>query len=291
MEENKGFDLQIPEMWIDALNPPEMRAAAVNGVIIDPGHGGSDPGAVGNGIIEDQYVLAVSLYQYKRFKELGVPVKITRTSDIPLPSSMRTAIVRNSGMKHCISNHVNAGGGSGAEFIHSKFSSSRMGTIFKEEFAKEGQNTRRVFTRTLNSGYDYYYMHRETGAVETLISEHGFLDDRTGKDIKILKTKQTALAEAGVRAYCRFAGFKYKAPGSSNPPSTALYKVQAGAFKDIDGAKDRVQDLKRAGIECFYMKVGSLYKVQAGAFGDIDGAKARVAAIKRAGFDAFYTKE
>lgn len=290
MEENKGFDLQIPEMWEAAFNPPEIRASAVKGVIIDPGHGGTDPGALGNGIREEDYVLAVSLYQYRRFKELGVPVKITRTTDQSLPSSIRTAIVRNSGMKHCISNHVNAGGGSGAEFIHSKFGSSKWGNLYKEEFAKEGQNTRRVFTRTLNSGYDYYYMHRETGAVETLIAEHGFLDDRTGKDVKLLKAKQIALAEAGVRAYCRYAGFNYKAPGS-NKPISGLYKIQAGAFKDKDGAAKRVLELKRAGIEAYYMRDGNYYKVQAGAFGDVDGAKARVAAIKRAGFDAFYIKE
>lgn len=282
-------DFQIPELWISAFNRGEVKAAATNGLIIDPGHGGTDPGAQGNGIIEKYYNLAVSLYQYKRFQDLGVPVKITRTSDVTIPPSIRAVIVKNSGMKHCLSNHVNAGQGDGAEFIYSKFSSSSWADIAREEMQREGQNVRRIFTRTLNSGADYYFMHRETGAVETIISEYGFLDSG-GDDVQQLKSNQIAYAESQVRAYCRYAGFNYKAPGGSSP-GIALYKVQAGAFRDIDGAKQRVQELNRAGIEAFYLKDGDLYKVQAGAFGDIDGAKARVESIQRAGFEAFYIKE
>lgn len=258
-------------------------------LIIDPGHGGSDPGAVGNGIIEEHYVLAVSLYQFKRFKELGVPVKITRTTDKSLSPSERTRIVKKSGMKHCLSNHVNAGGGTGAEFIHSKFGNSKWANLCKEEFKKMGQKTRRIFIRTLYNGLDYYFMHRDTGSVETIIAEHGFLDDRTKKDIAVLKEKQIQLAEANVKAYCRYAGYKYKSPNDKDKPSGKLYRVQAGAFGDKKRAARRVLELNKAGIEAFYLKEGKFYKVQAGAFTVEKKAKERVAMIKEAKFEAFYT--
>ena len=57
---------------------------ALKGIVIDPGHGGSDPGAVGNGMKEKDYTLLISKYMYDRFKELGVPVKLKKDSDVTL---------------------------------------------------------------------------------------------------------------------------------------------------------------------------------------------------------------
>ena len=90
---------------------------ALKGIVIDPGHGGSDPGAVGNGMKEKDYTLLISKYMYDRFKELGVPVKLTRDSDVTLSPKERTRKARNfygdSKDVVIISNHLNAGGGEG----------------------------------------------------------------------------------------------------------------------------------------------------------------------------------
>lgn len=190
-------------------------------LIIDPGHGGIDGGAAANGLIEETIVLNISLYQYKRFKALGVPVKLTRSSDVGLTPSQRTSIVKNSGMRHCISNHCNAGGGDGAEFIHSAFGSPTMAQYFKEEIEAVGQNVRRIFTRKNSGGSDYYFMHRDTGSVSTVIVEYGFVDSKLD-DVAQLKTKQLIYAEAIVKGYCRFAGYKYAAPtsGATKPVAT-----------------------------------------------------------------------
>ena len=39
-------------------------------IVIDPGHGGNDPGAIANGIVEKDYNLMISRYMYDRFREL-----------------------------------------------------------------------------------------------------------------------------------------------------------------------------------------------------------------------------
>lgn len=52
--------------------------------------------------------LQISLYQHKRFKELGVPVELTRDTDKYLSPDTRTSIIKNSGADICISNHINA---------------------------------------------------------------------------------------------------------------------------------------------------------------------------------------
>lgn len=78
-------------------------------LIIDPGHGGNDPGGGSNEHWKEKdLVLDISLYQYQRFRELGVSVEITRTKDVTLSPDERTKIVRESGAKYCISNHINA---------------------------------------------------------------------------------------------------------------------------------------------------------------------------------------
>ena len=87
---------------------------ALKGIVIDPGHGGSDPGAVGNGIKEKDYALLISKYMYDRFKSLGVPVSITRTGDTTLSPKNRIKKIKsfygNGKDVIVISNHLNAGG-------------------------------------------------------------------------------------------------------------------------------------------------------------------------------------
>ena len=84
------------------------------GVVIYSGHGGVDTGALGNGIVEKDYTLKISQYMYDRFKELGIPVKMTRTTDETVSPSERTKRVLDAyGNRDdviVISNHLNAGG-------------------------------------------------------------------------------------------------------------------------------------------------------------------------------------
>lgn len=87
---------------------------ALKGVVIDAGHGGSDPGASGNGIIEKDLTLLISKYMYDRLRELGIPVTMTRTIDETLDSKTRTNRIKDAyGTDKdviVISNHINAGG-------------------------------------------------------------------------------------------------------------------------------------------------------------------------------------
>lgn len=84
-------------------------------IVIDAGHGGNDPGSVGNGIVEKDLNLDISKYMYDRFKELGIPVKVTRTGDETLSPEERVNRINNAyGAKPnviVLSNHINAGGG------------------------------------------------------------------------------------------------------------------------------------------------------------------------------------
>lgn len=92
-----------------------MDERAVKKVVIDPGHGGSDPGTSGNGITEKDYTLKISQYMKKRFDELGIDSALTRTGDESLDSNARPKKAQSfygtGNDVILVSNHINAGGG------------------------------------------------------------------------------------------------------------------------------------------------------------------------------------
>src|SRR5690606_32134964 len=149
-------------------------------LVIDPGHGGKDPGGGSTANWKEKdFVLQISLYQYERFKHLGVPVTLTRDKDVYLSPSERAKIVRDSGAKYCISNHINAAGNAsarGVETIHSIYSDGKLAKQIYDAIVAVGMPGRRVFSRSIdnNKKVDYYFMHRDTGSVSTVIVEYGF---------------------------------------------------------------------------------------------------------------------
>ena len=80
-----------------------------------PSHGGIDGGAVGNNQAEKDYTLKISKYMYDRFRELGIPVTLTRDTDITLSPSDRVDRILDAYGDNpnviVVSNHLNAGGG------------------------------------------------------------------------------------------------------------------------------------------------------------------------------------
>ena len=81
-------------------------------VIIDPGHGGPDPGAIGiGGIRETDVVLEVSKIVEKLLSEKGVKVKLTRKNEIDLDLPPRVSFANNSNADIFVSIHANASRG------------------------------------------------------------------------------------------------------------------------------------------------------------------------------------
>ncbi len=81
---------------------------SVQTVFIDIGHGGRDPGAIGNGIIERDIVLDVGLRLGKILKSYGLNIVYSRTSDKSVPLSARPAQANTAQADLFVSIHVNA---------------------------------------------------------------------------------------------------------------------------------------------------------------------------------------
>lgn len=209
------------------MNNNEDRA--IRKVIIDPGHGGTDSGATGNNLLEKDYNLLISKYMYDRFKQLDVPVAITRDSDTTLSPTDRVNTILNkfgnSSDVILISNHVNSGGGEGAEVIYALRNKDTLAKRILENIGATGQTTRKYYQRRLPSdtSKDYYFIHRNTGNLEPLIVEYGFIDNT--KDVEFLKENYEELAEAVISAVANYIGVPYTPPEGL---ITNTYVVQKG---------------------------------------------------------------
>ena len=233
-------------------------------IVIDAGHGGNDPGASGNGIIEKEYTLKISEYIYDRLKELGLDVKMTRATDETLSPTERVNRVLNafgdSSDVIVISNHINAGGGDGAEVIYALRNKDTLSNLILTELSNEGQNIRKAYQRRLpgDTSKDYYFMQRNTGDTESITVEYGFLDS-TGDDVNQLKNNWKDYAEAVVRALIEYLNLTYIPVEEGN-----YYTVKKGdsLWSIAKKYNISVADLKEAnGLIGSLLSIGDVLKI------------------------------
>ncbi len=100
----------------------------VSRVVIDAGHGGHDPGAMGSKITESEITLDVALRLEKLLKaEPGFEVVLTRSTDVFIPLEERTAIANRQQADLFLSIHVNSSRkkeAHGIETYHLNFASN-----------------------------------------------------------------------------------------------------------------------------------------------------------------------
>jgi N-acetylmuramoyl-L-alanine amidase len=90
-------------------------------IVIDPGHGGHDPGAKARGIEEANLVLDVALRLEALLKDVGVEVVMTRRSDTFIALEERTAIANRVGADLFLSIHSNASASESARGVETYF--------------------------------------------------------------------------------------------------------------------------------------------------------------------------
>lgn len=211
-----------------------FNRANIRGIVVDAGHGGEDPGAVGNGLIEKDLTLQAARYMYDRFNQLGIPVKLVRETDETVTPSERVKRIKNAFGDYSdvivLSNHINAGGGDGAETIYALRNNDNLAKSILESIGDAGQNMRKFYQRRLpeDPSKDYYFIHRNTGNTQPVIVEYGFLDS-PGDDVNQLKNDYLDYVEAVVAAVAEYANVPYVPQEGSNiyvvKPSDSLWSI------------------------------------------------------------------
>ena len=209
-------------------------------VFLSAGHGGTDPGAVANGLYEKTINLNILLACKSELERHGVKVFCSRTKDENDPVVEEVKEANASGADIAVSFHINAGGGDGFEVYH--HSSSVKGKKlagFCEKYTKAlGQNRRGI------KNGDHLYFIKKTTMTAVLI-ESFFLDNIKDKSIGDTLVEQTAFGVAYAKAILEYLGITYKVKSSNGK----VYRVQVGAYSDKSNAETMKKKLKSAGFE------------------------------------------
>jgi len=220
-------------------------------VFIGVGHGGSDPGAVANGIREKDLNLSISLFTKSELERHGVLVGISRTKDENDPLTDEVKECNAFGPDFAVEIHNNAGGGDGVEIYH--YSKGGTSKVLAQNIINEivgiGQNSRGLKTKLGVDGRDYFGWIRNTVAPAVLV-ECAFVDNKN--DIKILDTEaeQKAMGVAIAKGLLKTLGIQYSAEQKAEAPKaedTKLYRVQVGAFANKANAEKLKAELVSKG--------------------------------------------
>lgn len=92
-------------------------------VVVDAGHGGTDPGAIGNGRKEKDIVLSISNKVNSKLKSMGFQTIMTRSTDVYVTLANRYAIANNNKADLFVSIHANSGASSakGIETLYKNY--------------------------------------------------------------------------------------------------------------------------------------------------------------------------
>ena len=213
-------------------------------VFLSAGHGGSDPGAVGNGIYEKTVNLNALLACQEELLRHGVTVVCSRTTDANDPVQEEVMEANASGADIAVSFHANAGGGDGFEaFYYSTSSKGKKLAGLCEKYVKAlGQNS-----RGLKKG-DHLYFIRKTAMTAVLV-ESFFVDNKTDAAIGDTLSEQRAFGVAYAKAILEYLGIAYK----DNTEDT-IYRVQIGAYRNKTNAELVQAALKDKGYSAIVVK-------------------------------------
>lgn len=175
-------------------------------VVIDAGHGGTDPGAVAGGVNEKDLNLMIAQYMQDRFLQAGVDATLIRNSDETISPTERVrrilAAYGDNPNVVVISNHNNSSSNTsaeGTEIIHALRNTNELSKNILDELDKAGLPTRTAYQRRLpnNPSKDYYFIHRETGSTQPIIIEYGYMT--TPQDLRRVQENYKKYVNAVVK--------------------------------------------------------------------------------------------
>lgn len=256
---------------------------------LDPGHGGTDPGAQGNGLREKDLNLDIA----RRIRSIlidhyqNINVMMSRTSDITKSLSERTDEANAWGADFYMSVHINAFSGSAQgyeDYIHNSLANSSATARYRDIIHAEVVRMNQLNDRGKKKA-DFHVL-RET-TMDAMLSENGFIDNAQDAALMMQVSWRQNVAQGHANGIAKAFNLT---PKQKDDQGT-LYKVIAGSFKDSENAVERVSFLQSRGIESFVVtaKISGTtwYRVQAGAFSSRENAEDRVREIENLGIDAF----
>lgn len=244
-------------------------------VMLDAGHGGSDPGAVYNGRQEKDDTLKLVLAIGEILQNNGVDVQYTRTTDVYQSPFEKAMEANNAGVDFFVSIHRNsfpvANQVMGVESLVYDLSGIKyeMAQNINEQLETVG------FVNLGVKARPNLVVLRRTNMPSVLV-EAGFINSET--DNQLFDANFQDIAEA-------IATGILDTLSSIGGIETPYYRVQVGLFRNGTNAQRLLNELLAADFPAYIDNVGPYVRVYVGGYDNLNEAVEMEQRLRRAGYD------
>lgn len=250
-------------------------------IVVDAGHGGSDPGAVYQGRQEKDDTLAVALKLGKILEDNGIDVIYTRTTDVYQTPFEKAQIANRANADYFISIHRNSSENpneydgvetlvydkSGIKLEMAKNILGALGELGFREIGVKARPGLVVLRRT---------------KMPAVLVEVGFLNN--DEDNKKFDAMEQEIAQAIADGILGTIREKEQAQEHKTE-----YRVQTGAFREKRYAQEMLQELLEQGFPSYIVEQNGLYRVQTGVYQQLQNAVVMEQRLRRAGYATVIT--
>ena len=231
-------------------------------IVIDAGHGGSDPGAVYEGRREKDDNLSLAIAVGGLLSRQGVSVIYTRTTDVYQTPFEKAQMANQADADFFISFHRNS----------SEEPNQYTGV---ETLVYDNSGIKQTMAENINGalselGFRNLGVKARPGLVvlrrtkmPALLIETGFIN--SDEDNQLYDEKQEEIAQA-------IAGAILGTLDQQQGEEPLYYRVQTGIFRKRENADRMLYMLQEKGYPAYILQDGEFYKVQVGAFVQLDNA-------------------
>lgn len=290
-------------------------------VIIDAGHGGQEPGAVYEGRQEKEDALQLAFDVGNALERRGISVSYTRVSDVYDSPYEKAAMANASDADIFLSIHRNAmpvpGTASGVENLvyEDSGTAGALGRNIGEALAEAGwtdlgvkerpglvvlRNTKipavLVEVGFINNEKDNEFLDANMAATADAIAD-GVLKtfreldeaEKAGRPAEETgqpggETSQPAEGTSRPAGGTNRPGGETSRPAGEKNPSSDLYVVQTGVYRQRKNAEAELLELRELGCPAYLTAKNGLFYVQAGAFRNLDNAVRMEQSLRRLGY-------
>lgn len=250
-------------------------------VILDAGHGGSDPGATYYGRQEKNDTLRLALEVGDILSREGVNVLYTRVDDTYDTPFEKAAIANQSGADYFVSIHRNA--------MPTPNTASGIESLVYENAGVPALMAENINAALQEVGFTNLGIIERPGLVvlrrtqmPAVLVEAGFIDNEA--DNMFFDRNFQAIAEAIAHGIL----VTIEEESQAKPE---YYQVQTGAFRNQEAANRQLRQLQSQGFPAFIVWDDGYYKVRSGAFLNLDYAARMEQELRNYGYNTLIVRE
>lgn len=243
-------------------------------IMLDSGHGGSDPGAVYNGRREKDDTLRLTMAVGEILQNRGIDVEYTRTTDVYESPYDKAMEGNRAGADYFVSIHRNS--------YPSPNTVSGVETLVYDKSGIKYQMAQEINEQLEAVGFvNLGVTERPNLAVlrrtqmPAVLVEVGFINSDT--DNRLFDQNFDAIAEG-------IADGILDTLNSENETEENYYRVQVGAFRNRNYAENLLNELLEEEFPAFIEESNGLYRVQVGGYTSLEDAADMEKQLKRAGY-------